>query len=703
MLSENEKISVIVPAYNVSKFIVETVTSVLGQTYSNFELLIINDGAPDSDALESALAPYMDRIRYLRKENGGPASARNEGIRLASGKWVAFLDGDDIWDPHFLESQVISAERRGLDFIYCDMHCFGADIPPRTLFTTQNPSEGPVTVESLIAERCTVLTSTVLVRRETLLAVGLFDPSLIWAEDFHLWLRILLDGYAMGYQKLVLGHRRIHAQALTSDTAALVAGTLLVYDKIEHSPGFPQNLLPLLNHRRNFYTRELHELRFKKCLVRGDSHQARIHYEDIAEPRSGYLALLYVFSYVPWLACGAIFLRAWLSRFKSLIRVQNAASSRVLLMGYYGVGNLGDEMMLFCLRHWLAKQQTDITVVTEYPEEIRSRYGLPVVHNPVLLNGCWRGSLVRRKAVQFYLNLRAHDALVVGGGDLIRDDKGWGCFLFTVEKIALAWLMNRPVYLVNIGIGNPTKKISGKILKFFLRRCRSLIVRDRRSLAICVDAGAKARTRLAPDIVLTLPELIGMNLIDREKSPLTRNILLVCLRTSSDEFGRFALNDDRLARLMTQVQACAVAYNLEVVFLPFQCNPETNDDIINRRAAALLSGIAYSFVDWSVDYAALVELFSRARLVLAMRLHAAVLAASTGTQFIYMNYDQKVEEFGGEYSWAVAMNESDCDDANKLGAIFASAINAEPSASLTNAAAVWSSLQFFPSNLYAGT
>ncbi|MDZ4673939.1 MAG: glycosyltransferase [Gemmatimonadota bacterium] len=92
----NLAVSVVIPAWNVAEHIGEAVRSVLAQTFRNWELIVINDGSPDTAALERALAPYRDRLTYLVQENRGPGEARNTGLAAARGTWIAFLDGDDV-------------------------------------------------------------------------------------------------------------------------------------------------------------------------------------------------------------------------------------------------------------------------------------------------------------------------------------------------------------------------------------------------------------------------------------------------------------------------------------------------------------------------------------------------------------------------------------------------------------------------------
>src|SRR5580658_5003046 len=90
--SQTPKVSVIIPAYKTAAFVAETLNSVFGQTFRNFEVIVINDGSPDTAELEVALQPYRDRIRYIKQENKGLPGARNVGIGLARGELLAFVD-----------------------------------------------------------------------------------------------------------------------------------------------------------------------------------------------------------------------------------------------------------------------------------------------------------------------------------------------------------------------------------------------------------------------------------------------------------------------------------------------------------------------------------------------------------------------------------------------------------------------------------
>src|SRR5205085_4004261 len=94
-------VSVIIPAYNVAPYIVETLDSLFAQTYQNFEAILINDGSTDDT--EASIEPFRDRLMYIAQQNRGVMAARNAGLRAARGRYIALLDSDDLLLPRFLE------------------------------------------------------------------------------------------------------------------------------------------------------------------------------------------------------------------------------------------------------------------------------------------------------------------------------------------------------------------------------------------------------------------------------------------------------------------------------------------------------------------------------------------------------------------------------------------------------------------------
>ena len=116
----NALISVIIPVYKVEAYLTACVESVLAQTYQNLELILVDDGSPDNcPQMCDAFAARDSRIRVIHKENGGLSSARNAGIEIARGEYLAFLDSDDLWSPLFLERLYRAIQETGADFSVC--------------------------------------------------------------------------------------------------------------------------------------------------------------------------------------------------------------------------------------------------------------------------------------------------------------------------------------------------------------------------------------------------------------------------------------------------------------------------------------------------------------------------------------------------------------------------------------------------------
>jgi glycosyltransferase involved in cell wall biosynthesis len=210
-------VSVVIPAYNVGTYIAETLEAVFAQTLKDFEVIVVNDGSPDTTELEKALAPYRPRISYFRQENRGAGAARNRGLREARGEFVAFLDGDDLWLPTFLEAQLSFMRSGAFDLAYTDAILFGQSALAGKRYMETAPSRGPVTFVSLLRGDCNVITSGVVARRSVVIDGGMFDEGLRNSQDFELWLRLARRGARFGYQRQVLLRYRCHEGSLSGD------------------------------------------------------------------------------------------------------------------------------------------------------------------------------------------------------------------------------------------------------------------------------------------------------------------------------------------------------------------------------------------------------------------------------------------------------------------------------------------------------
>lgn len=281
-------VSVIIPAYQASEFIAATLDSVLGQSFKNYEIIVVNDGSPDTTQLEAVLAPYRGLITYIPQENQGPSGARNTGIRIARGQYVALLDADDLWDPGHLATQLsLLQSDSSLDMVYADARIFGG--VPEQGHTVMEfcPSEGEVTFDSLVTRRCTVHICVSMVRRQALLDAGLFDPTFRGTEDIDMWLRLARRGGHIAYQRRVLGSYRRRPGSLSADPARLIEGLMAVLDKAARDPRTTPAESDLIRHQLRLHRARLAVEKGKQALLAGDTSgaigylkQANSHYKS---------------------------------------------------------------------------------------------------------------------------------------------------------------------------------------------------------------------------------------------------------------------------------------------------------------------------------------------------------------------------------------------------------------------------------------
>ncbi len=268
-MNQTPLVSVIVPAYNVTEFIGEALDSVLAQTFTDYEIIVVNDGSPDTEALERVLAPYMSRIVYIKQENRGVSGARNTGIKAARGSLLAFLDADDTWLPNYLEVQVarIQADPT-VDVLYPNVMMFGGSDSGEE-FMTAFPSSGEVTFERLLSQECNVSNCSIA-RRDTIIRAGLYDESLRSSEDFDLWLRVIKHGGRIAYHRDVLARYRRRSDSLTADPIWLNRNAVQVLDKIEQTMELTPSEQSSVNLNRRRFRAHLSLHEGKRAFFSGD-------------------------------------------------------------------------------------------------------------------------------------------------------------------------------------------------------------------------------------------------------------------------------------------------------------------------------------------------------------------------------------------------------------------------------------------------
>ena len=202
-------VSVIISAYNVAPFLKKAVDSALGQSFKDFEIIVVDDGS--TDGCGEVLAAIQDpRLRVIRQANAGSAIARNRGISAARGEYLAFLDGDDLWAPNYLQRHLeILRDRPRIDLTFA--LCAIVDTAGRMRGVANVRKSGLVTFRELLLDNHIRCGSAVVVRSAAMMAAGCFDPGQKACIDYDAWLRVVLlrDGntYCIG-EPLVCFRRR---------------------------------------------------------------------------------------------------------------------------------------------------------------------------------------------------------------------------------------------------------------------------------------------------------------------------------------------------------------------------------------------------------------------------------------------------------------------------------------------------------------
>jgi glycosyltransferase involved in cell wall biosynthesis len=277
---QQPRVSVIIPAYNTAQFIAGALDSVLGQTYSNLEAIVINDGSPDTEQMERVIAAYRDRIVYIAQPNKRAAGARNTGIRHSRGEFLAFLDSDDCLMPDALALQLQKfTDDPSLDLVYADGGVF-ADSPGfgRT-FMQECPSVGAVTFENVVNEVTPVSVLGAVIRKAVVLKVGLFDESLRRCDDFDMWLRVAHAGARITYHHAIVGKARPQRPgSLGASELGMLEAAIEILSNLEGKLRLSDEQRTLIRRRVAFHQAHHDRVMARQYLARGDYDSAMVSF-----------------------------------------------------------------------------------------------------------------------------------------------------------------------------------------------------------------------------------------------------------------------------------------------------------------------------------------------------------------------------------------------------------------------------------------
>ena len=235
-------VSVIITTYKRANLVSHAIESVLAQTYTDYEIIVVNDGSPDNT--KEVLDQFGDKITAIHQENQGVSAARNAGIKSAQGQYIAFLDDDDLWVQNKLEKQVACLESNpNIGLVYSDMFCFNENGVFPDTWEKANPTP-PVQQSWILFLRNFIPTPSVVVRRDCLDKVGLFDETLTTCEDYDLWLRIT-EKWSVHFLNEPLVNYRRSANSLQSNEERQLVNWLRVKENAFHRNRDIQQKLPL--------------------------------------------------------------------------------------------------------------------------------------------------------------------------------------------------------------------------------------------------------------------------------------------------------------------------------------------------------------------------------------------------------------------------------------------------------------------------
>jgi glycosyltransferase involved in cell wall biosynthesis len=276
------RVAVIMPVYR-ARYLGEALESVFCQSLTPDEVIVIDDGSPDQEEMERTLSAFDGGIRLLRQTNQGAGAARNAGIRATSAELIALLDADDRWLPEFLAEQVALLDAcRHIHVSYTNALYVGRTRLAGRTFMSACPSRGEVTLESLLAQECTVPLSATVARRDAMMRTGLFDSALRRGQDFDLWLRMARNGARFSYSEKVLALRRHHDDNVSGTQVNEIERALNVFVKTLATMDLGIAERAAAERRIRALTIALARERGKERLLEGDFAAARVHLETVA-------------------------------------------------------------------------------------------------------------------------------------------------------------------------------------------------------------------------------------------------------------------------------------------------------------------------------------------------------------------------------------------------------------------------------------
>ena len=281
-------VSVITPAFNMERYLAEAIESVLAQTYSDYELVIVDDGSTDGTRAlaERYRLAHPDRIVVVSQANQGLAAARNAGLRAATGAVFALLDSDDAWMPTFLEEQMRVLEAQpAVAIVTGNAINRGGHEDGRPARPVPDPRPAP-DLETILRDETAVFIMSVF-RRGVVDHIGGFDERFRTNEDFDFWIRAAAAGFRFARNAKPLGFYRRHANSLSASDVRMLSGILRVYHKAFDATPPGTIAHDLIVRQIDRFEVELVAAEAREALGRGDAAAAAESLEALRQRRGG--------------------------------------------------------------------------------------------------------------------------------------------------------------------------------------------------------------------------------------------------------------------------------------------------------------------------------------------------------------------------------------------------------------------------------
>jgi len=246
----NSLVSVVIPIFNREHLILDTINSVLAQTYQNFEIILVDDGSVDNT--KQVISSINDsRIKYIYQNNAGPSAARNNGIRHAKGEYIAFLDSDDLWLPEKLEKQIsVLNNNKNIGIISCWSQCITYDGEKLHMRMCKAKDSKEFCLKILLQPDTVVTGSpTMIVRKECFNKVGYFDEKMKTREDWDMWFRIS-NKYEFYCINEILTHIKVSHESLSkvADIIGISDNYLRFLENVYNNKNIPKEIIKLKNY-----------------------------------------------------------------------------------------------------------------------------------------------------------------------------------------------------------------------------------------------------------------------------------------------------------------------------------------------------------------------------------------------------------------------------------------------------------------------